>query len=156
VAVRWIPTDQNWADISTYLLSHWQPKISTSSGSRCADMSHGRCPTERRRPLAGATQFEFTTIEFTHWQSDTTQADDLLMAKVAQELTRRHRRRRSCFSALDTAYLIEGRSRRRSCKHRSRVPAAMRYSAIGTARSGVMMESPQGGAHAIVNRRHVC
>jgi hypothetical protein len=48
VAVRWIPTDQNWADIFTK--PYWQPKKSTISGSRCAGMSHGRCPTERRRP----------------------------------------------------------------------------------------------------------
>ena len=58
-------------------------------------------------------------------------------------------RRRSCSSALDSAYLIEERSRRRRCKHRPRAPAAMRHSAIGTARSGMIMESPQGGAHAI-------
>jgi hypothetical protein len=37
------------------------------------------------------------------------------------------------------------------CKHRPRAPTAMQYSAIGTARSGVVMESPQGGAHAVVN-----
>jgi hypothetical protein len=40
---------------------------------------------------AGATQFEFTPIEFTHCQSDTTQADDLLMAKVAQKLHKRQK-----------------------------------------------------------------
>jgi hypothetical protein len=36
---------------------------------------------------AGATKFEF--IEFTHWQSDTTQAEDLRLAQVAQKLTSR-------------------------------------------------------------------
>ena len=38
---------------------------------------------------AGATQFEFVPIEFTHWQVDTTQADDLVTAKIAARLTDR-------------------------------------------------------------------
>jgi hypothetical protein len=59
----------------------------------------------------------------------------------------------NCFGALVTIlHLIDERSRRRRCKLRPRAPTAMQYSATGTARSGMIMVSPQGGAHALVNK----
>jgi hypothetical protein len=83
VVVRWIPTDQNWADIFTKPLS--AEKFYKFWKQMCG-YEPWQVP-DGTTTAAGATKFEF--VEFTHWQIDTAQAEDLRLAQVAQKLTSR-------------------------------------------------------------------
>ena len=85
VAVRWIPTDQNWADIFTKPLA--AEKFYQFWKQMCG-YEPWHVP-DGTTTAAGATQFEFVPIEFTHWQIDETQVDEMDMAKIAARLADR-------------------------------------------------------------------
>jgi hypothetical protein len=65
VVVRWIPTDQNWADIFTKPLA--AEKFYKFWKQMCG-YEPWQVP-DGTTTAAGATQFEFAPIEFTHWQA---------------------------------------------------------------------------------------
>jgi hypothetical protein len=83
VVVRWIPTDQNWADIFTKPLAaekfyqFWKQMC----GYEPWQVPNGTTAA------AGAIQFEFIPIDFTHWEIDETQVDEMDMAKIAARFT---------------------------------------------------------------------
>jgi hypothetical protein len=153
VAVRWIPTDQNWADIFTKPLA--AEKFYQFWKQMC-----GYGPwqvSDGTTTAAGATQFEFVPIEFTHWQIDT--ADPGRRYGHGQDRVQAHgspgvdviasvlwTRLTSSTSDLGDGGASTDHENQQQCTQCT-VPHT------GTARSGVMVVSPQGGAHAIVNKK---